>query len=467
MLVYNTLTRKKEEFVPLRRNRVTMFVCGVTPYDHSHLGHAKTYVAFDAIARYLRYKGYNVLYLQNVTDVDDHIIEKSKETGIPEPEIAEKYFRLFLEDMRALGVESVNIYAKATEFMDEIIEQIKGLIEKGYAYEVDGNVYFEVRKFKDFGKLSRQKLDELRAGARVEIDESKRNPEDFALWKREKPGEPAWESPWGMGRPGWHIEDTAIAMAHFGPQYDIHGGATELVFPHHESEIAQAEALTGVEPYVKYWLHTGVLNVEGEKMAKSLGNFWTIKDALNEYRPEVLRFFLLYAHYRSPMDFSRDLLEEAKRGYQRLMDSLEAARQYQPRAGSEENEAGKNLVVSAERAKKAFEEAMDDDFNTREAISELFELARQLNIAVEKNADKNSMEKSLAIFEKLAEVLGLFPRRELQPDLVNKILALLIEVRERTRSKKDFETADWIRSELGKLGIRLEDTDRGVVRKVR
>ncbi|MFQ5909346.1 MAG: cysteine--tRNA ligase [Thermoplasmata archaeon] len=465
MLVYNTLTRKKEEFVPLKGNRVTMFVCGVTPYDYSHLGHAKTYVAFDAIARYLRYRGFNVLYLQNVTDVDDHIIERSKETGLSEPELAEEYFKHFLEDMGALGVESVNIYAKATEFMSEIIEQIKGLMDKGYAYEVDGNVYFEVRKFKDFGKLSRQRLDELRAGARVEIDESKRNPEDFALWKKEKPGEPAWESPWGLGRPGWHIEDTAIAMAHFGEQYDIHGGATELIFPHHESEIAQAEALTGVEPYVKYWLHTGVLNVEGEKMAKSLGNFWTVRDALNEYKPEVLRFFLLHAHYRSPIDFSRDQLEEAKRSYQRLLDSLSAARQHVNRAESGENEAGRKLVESAERTKGKFEEVMDDDFNTREAMSLLFELARELNIAVEKSADGDSMAKGLGTFERLADILGLFPAEGARPELADKILALLIEARERARSKKDFETADWIRSELGKLGIRLEDSEKGVVKK--
>ncbi|MFQ6127932.1 MAG: cysteine--tRNA ligase [Thermoplasmata archaeon] len=467
MLVYNTLTRKKEEFIPLKGKRVTMFVCGVTPYDYSHLGHAKTYVAFDAIARYLRYKGYNVLYLQNVTDVDDHIIERSKETGIPEAELAEEYFRYFLEDMGALSVESINVYAKATDHMSEIIEQIKGLLEKGYAYEVDGNVYFEVRKFKDFGKLSRQKLDELRAGARVEIDERKRNPEDFALWKRQKPGEPAWESPWGMGRPGWHIEDTAIAMAHFGAQYDIHGGATELIFPHHESEIAQAEALTGVEPYVKYWLHTGVLNVEGEKMAKSLGNFWTIRDALNEYKPEVLRFFLLYAHYRSPIDFSRDQLEEAKRSFQRLLDSLEAGRQHLNRAVSGENEAGKKLVESAEEVKKEFEEAMDDDFNTREAISTLFELSRELNVGIANNADKDSVGKAIRVFENLGDVLGLFREREGQPELVDKILGLLIEVRERARSKKDYETADWIRSELGKLGIHLEDAKKGVVRKAR
>ena len=467
MLVYNTLTHKKEEFVPLKGNRVTMFVCGVTPYDYSHLGHAKTYVAFDAIARYLRHKGYNVLYVQNVTDVDDHIINRSAETGVSEPELAEKYFKHFREDMEALGVKSINVFAKATEFMAEIIEQISGLIEKGYAYDVDGNVYFEVRKFKGFGKLSRQKLDELRPGARVEIDESKRNPEDFALWKKQKPGEPAWESPWGMGRPGWHIEDTAIAMTHFGEQYDIHGGATELIFPHHESEIAQAEALTGVEPYVKYWLHTGILNVEGEKMAKSLGNFWTIRDALTEYRPEVLRFFLLHAHYRSPIDFSKEQLEEAKRSYQRLVDSLETAKQFLPRAGSGETDSGKRLVESAEKAEKQFEEVMDDDFNTREAISLLFELARELNVAVEKSVDKASIERGLGTFTTLAGVLGLFPERGAESEVIDRILELIMEIRERARLKKDYETADWIRSELEKLGIRLEDTGKGVVKKAR
>lgn len=467
MLVYNTLTKKKEEFVPLKGNRVTMFVCGVTPYDYSHLGHAKTYVAFDAIARYFRYRGYNVFYLQNVTDVDDHIINRSKETGTPEPEIAEEYFQHFLEDMRALGIDSINVYAKATDYMSEIIEQVKGLIEKGYAYESAGNVYFEVGKFKDFGKLSRQKLGELKPGARVEIDENKRNPEDFALWKAQKPGEPAWDSPWGKGRPGWHIEDTAIAMSHFGNQYDIHGGATELIFPHHESEIAQAEALTGVEPYVKYWLHTGVLNVDGEKMAKSLGNFWTIKDALTEYKPEVLRFFLLYAHYRSPIDFSKEQLDEATKSYQRLVDSLEAARQYVPRAGEEANQAGKDLLESAEKTRARFEEVMDDDFNTREAISAIFELVRDVNRAVENGADKASVEKGVGTLEELADILGLFPKTEGEPEVIERLTALLVEVRERARSSKDFETADWIREELGKLGIALEDTAKGVVKKAR
>lgn len=467
MLVYNTLTHEKEEFVPLKGNRVTMFVCGVTPYDYSHLGHAKTYVAFDAIARYLRHKGYNVLYVQNVTDVDDHIINRSSETGVSEPELAEKFFQHFLEDMGALGVDSINIFAKATEFMGEIIEQIKGLVEKGYAYEVDGNVYYEVGKFEGFGKLSRQKLGELKAGARVEVDENKRNPEDFALWKKQKPGEPAWESPWGLGRPGWHIEDTAIAMAHFGEQYDIHGGATELIFPHHEAEIAQAEALTGVEPYVKYWMHTGILNVDGEKMAKSLGNFWTIRDAMTEYRPEVLRFFLLYAHYRSPIDFSKDQLDEAKRSYQRLVDALETAKQFLPRAESGESEPGKKLEEGADMAAKRFEEVMDDDFNTREAMSVLFELAKELNIAVEKGADKDSLERGLCTYTKLADVLGLFPTEAAESEVVDGILELIMEVRERARSKKDFETADWIRSELEKLGIRLEDTGKGVVKKAR
>ncbi len=285
MKVYNTLTRKLEEFEPLHGNRVNMFVCGVTPYDHTHLGHAKTLIGFDVIAKYLRYKGYSVFYIQNVTDVDDNLINRSSESGKSVPELVERFFGLFMEEMEALSMDSVNLYPRATEHMQEIIDQVEGLVEKGYAYESGGNVYFEVGKFADFGKLSKQVLDKLQAGARVEVDENKRNPEDFALWKAHKPGEPAWDSPWGKGRPGWHIEDTAMTMAYFGEQYDIHGGATELMFPHHEAEIAQAEALTGKEPFVKYWMHTGVLNVDGVKMSKSLKNFWKLQDALREYEP--------------------------------------------------------------------------------------------------------------------------------------------------------------------------------------
>jgi cysteinyl-tRNA synthetase len=321
--VYNTLTHDKEEFKPISGNRVYMFVCGPTTYDHSHLGHARTYVAFDMIARYLRFKGFDLFYLMNITDIDDNIINRANELNVQPAELADKFFKLFLNDMQALNIQSVNLYAKATEHVPEIISQAQVLINKNYAYHIAGKVYYEVEKFEDFGKLSGQNLDALQAGARVEIDEDKRNPLDFILWKSEKPGEPTWESPWGSGRPGWHIEDTAITTKYFGDQYDVHGGARDLIFPHHESEITIAESATGKKPFVKYWFHTGFLNIEGEKMSKSLGNFFTIQDVLEKYDPEVVRFFLLYTHYRSPIDFTEKYLEEAKTSYARLQNSIQ------------------------------------------------------------------------------------------------------------------------------------------------
>ncbi|TET89159.1 MAG: cysteine--tRNA ligase [Methanomassiliicoccales archaeon] len=460
--VYNTLTRKMEEFEPLHGNRVNMFVCGVTPYDYTHLGHAKTYIAFDTIAKYLRYRGYSVFYIQNVTDVDDHLINRSKETGESEAELAEKFFKLFIEDMTALGMDSVNLYAYATEHVPEIVEQIEGLIKKGYAYESNGSVYFEVGKFSEFGKLSKQVLEKLRPGARVEVDENKRNPEDFALWKAEKPGEPTWDSPWGKGRPGWHIEDTAIAMAYFGEQYDIHGGATELIFPHHESEVAQAEALTGKKPFVKYWLHTGVLNVKGEKMSKSLNNFWRVQEALEEYEPDVLRFFLVNAHYRSPVDYTDEVLEEAKQGYERLVETVQNVRfalkmQAKDERTSEDDEVDK----AVKEVMQKFEESMDNDFNTREAISHLFTFSTKVNAALSKGLTRESLEGVLKAYRTIGDVLGLFKKGIEKEDVVDGLMEFLVEMREKAREEKNFEVSDEIRDRLAKIGILLEDTKDG------
>src|SRR5438094_354238 len=309
--VYNTLSRKKEASVPLHGKRVSMFVCGITPQDQTHLGHAKTYVAFDVIARYLRSKGFHVFYLQNVTDIEDRIIAKMKSTGRPWDEIVAQYFAEFRDVMERLHCTSVDLYAFATDYMDEIVEQIQGLIKKGHAYIAeDQSVYFDTTTFSGWGKLSGQKVEELRPGARIEIEERKRHPADFVLWRAQKPGEPAWDSPWGPGRPGWHIEDTAITIRHFGAQYDLHGGGTELTFPHHEAEIAQAESFTGVTPFVRYWMHGGMVMVSGAEMHKSLGNFWPVLAALERYEPEVLRFFLINVQYRGPIDFTPELLEE-------------------------------------------------------------------------------------------------------------------------------------------------------------
>jgi len=468
--VYNTLTRKKEEFVPLHGNRVNMFVCGLTPYDYAHLGTAKTFVAFDTIAKYLRYKGYSVFYVQNVTDVDDKIIARAKEMGTSEKQLAERFFKEFLADMAALGVDSINLYPKSTDYIPEIIEQIQVLMEKGYAYHVDGNVYYEVGKFDGFGKLSGQRMESLEPGARVEVDERKRNPEDFVLWKAQKPGEPAWESPWGRGRPGWHIEDTAMTIYHFGNQYDVHGGAMDLIFPHHEAEIAQAEAYTGVRPFVRYWLHAGLLNIRGERMGKSKGNFIPVREVLKRYEPEVVRFFLLYNHYRSPIDFDYKLLEEAKQSYERLLETIRNLNHALTKAGeaTTKSKADEELEKSIEIVMRKFEESMDDDFNTRQAIAAIFDFSREVNKALEKDLGKETLEGVSRTFVTLGSILGLFQKREeMETKRLEGLLNLITEIREETRKKKDFELSDKIRKRLLDLGIFLEDTKEGVRRKIR
>jgi len=460
--VYNTLSRTKEPFVPLHGRRVSMFVCGITPQDQAHLGHAKTYVAFDVIARFLRHKGYRVFYLQNVTDIEDRIIEKMAATGRDWKDIVSQYLREYMEGMEKLGCTSVDLYAFATDYMEEIIGQIEGLLAKGYAYVAeDGSVYYDTTKFPEWGKLSGQKVEEHRPGARVAVDERKRHPADFALWKAQKPGEPAWDSPWGKGRPGWHIEDTAITIHHFGPQYDIHGGATELMFPHHEAEIAQAEALTGVKPFVKYWLHSGMLMVKGEEMHKSLGNFWAVKDALARWDPEVLRFFFLNAHYRSPIDFSPEAIDEAGRSYARLRETvanLEASR----RKASESGRADADLRSATRRTLEAFDEAMSDDFNTREALAAIFEYAREVNKALDLGAGTVALDEAAAAFRTFGEVLGLFSSKGEVAGLAESLLDLVVALREDARRRKDFATADRIRDALADLGIVLEDTKDGV-----
>jgi len=460
--VYNTLTRAKEEFVPLRGRRVSMFVCGITPQDSAHLGHAKTYVIFDIVARFLRHKGYEVFYLQNVTDIEDRIIEKMEKTGRAWEDIVAQYFAEYMDGMTRLRCTSVNLYAWATDYMPEILEQIQGLIAKGFAYVAeDGSVYYDTTKYPEWGKLSGQKVEEHRPGARVAVDERKRHPADFALWKAQKPGEPAWESPWGKGRPGWHIEDTAITIRHFGPQYDIHGGATELMFPHHEAEIAQAEAYTGVKPFVRYWMHGGMLMVSGEEMHKSLGNFWAVKDALARYDPEVVRFFLLNAHYRSPIDFTLGAIEEAERSYKRIREtirSIDAERRRAPAHGK----GDVVLEAAASRAVAAFDAAMSDDFNTREAAAAVFEFTRDANKALEAGAGQAALEKASAAFDTFGKVLGLFEGPGPAAGLVEGLLDLVIRLREEARSRKDYAAADRIRAALGSLGIVLEDTRDGV-----
>ncbi len=463
--VYNTLSRQKEEFVPIHGRRVNMFVCGLTPYDHSHLGHAKTYVAFDVVARYLRRKGYSVFYVQNVTDLDDHIIEAMRARGLPWEEVIRPYWEEYLWAMDQLHATTVNLFAKATDYIPEIIEQVQGLIAKGHAYAAGGDVYFAVDSFDGWGRLSGQKTEELLPGARVEVDAKKRNPADFALWKAQKPGEPAWDSPWGKGRPGWHIEDTAITVAHFGAQYDIHGGATELMFPHHEAEIAQAEAFTGKRPFVKYWMHTGLLNVKGEKMSKSLGNFWSLKDALSQYDGEVLRFFLVYAHYRSPIDYSPQALDEAGTAYGRLTEAIANLRADLGNArATGSGDAALRTAVNAARAK--FDAAMDDDFNTREAIAAIFDLANATNRG-SAAAGQDALREASAAFETFGEVLGLWRRTVGTTAVSEGLIAALVALRDDARKRKDFALSDRIRDLLAAHGVALEDTKTGVRSKLR
>ncbi len=455
MLVYSTLSREKEEFKPIKGKIVKMFVCGPTVYDYPHIGHAKTYVAMDVVARYLRFKGYSVFYVQNITDIDDKIINRAREMNIKAEELADRFLRIYYEDMEKLNVKSVNLFARATQHVEEIIEQTEMLIEKGFAYESNGNVYFDVSKFSDFGKLSGQKKEELIAGARVEVDENKKSPEDFALWKSMKEGEPFWNSPWGRGRPGWHIEDTAISLNYLGESYDVHGGGIDLIFPHHEAEVAIAESLTGKKPFVRYWLHTGFLLVNGEKMAKSLGNFLTIRGILEKYEPMTLRFFLLYAHYRSPIDFSYELLNEADEAYKRLDTSFRRAQRSEgtDKEGGEDRELKETLLSCKHR----FFEAMDDDFNTREAIAALFPLAKAINVSP--LSDVETVSEVRSFIKDVSEILGLFESKE-EKNIKPEIIDAILDIRKMLREEKRYDLADRIRAKLSECGIEIEDSGK-------
>src|SRR5437016_3112656 len=460
--VYNSPSRKKEAFVPLHGKRVSLFVCGLTPQDQTHMGHAKTYVAFDVVARYLRHKGYRVFYLQNVTDIEDRIIARMKSTGRPWNDIVAQYFAEYLDVMDRLHCTAVDVYAFATDYIDEIVEQIQGLIGKGHAYVAeDKSVYFDTTTFSGWGKLSGQKVEELRPGARVEIEERKRHPADFVLWRAQKPGEPAWDSPWGKGRPGWHIEDTAITIRHFGPQYDLHGGATELMFPHHEAEIAQAEAYTGITPFVKYWMHGGMVTVKGEEMHKSLGNYWPVKAALKLYEPDVIRFFLINVQYRGPIDFTPELLDEAKRSYgtrSATVRTLDAERRRAPGSGK----GDRSLNAATAKALADFDAAMSDDFNTREAIAVIFDYGRAVNKSIEMGAGRGALDDAVQAFRTFGEVLGILQPTAESGDQVDRLLDLIVELREEARKRKDFAAADRIRDALAAVGVALEDTRDGV-----
>ncbi len=452
--VYSTMTRKKEE-LKVKNNKIKLFVCGPTVYDYSHIGHARTYIAFDVIVRYLKYVGYTVFYLQNITNIDDKIINRAKERGVDSLELAERFEKEYLKDMETLNVTNVNFYARATEHMDEIIHQVQDLIDKGYAYDTPTGVYFEVSKFKDFGKLSNRNIDELQ-NVRIAVDSTKRDPKDFALWKKQDE-EPYWDSPWGKGRPGWHIEDTAITESYFGPQYTVHGGGLDLIFPHHDAEIAQMEAASGKEPLVEYWMHTGFLNVRGEKMSKSLGNFITIKELLKQYSPEVYRLFVLSTHYRSPIDFSEDILNQAENSLNRLQNTGKLIMEQYSNELPQQDDC--DIKVDLDTFKNEFTEAMNNDFNTPIALSNLFEFTHKINKALADNAiSKDTLDSIVKTIKDVENIFGFsILKIDSTTDLSEELLTILTDVREELRSNKQWDLADKIRDELTNLDINIED----------
>ena len=448
MKVYSTLTRSKQDFVTINENRVNLFVCGPTVYDDAHIGHGRTYISFDTIKRYLEYKGYAVFYIQNVTDIDDKIINRSKESGIPADELARKFEKRYREDMAKLNVNGVNLFARATDHVPEILDQIQRLIDKGYAYETEDGVYFEIDKFPEFGKLSNRNVEELESHRDL-ADTTKKNPQDFALWKkREGVDEPTWPSPWGDGRPGWHIEDTAITEYYFGPQYDAHGGGLDLIFPHHEAEITQMEAVSGKAPMVQFWLHTGFLNVNGEKMSKSLHNFITIRELLEDWDAETFRFFVLSTHYRSPIDFSKDSLHQSER-------SLDRIRKYYEQLDVEVGDEKFECDALAPHMKEFFD-SMDDDFNTPKAIAAIFGLINDTKNELDSYSDEDKIAIK-AFLDDVAHILGVSFETEEVNAGSDDLLNLISEVRSELRANKQYDLSDKIRDSLQELGYEIND----------
>lgn len=462
MKLYNTLTRKKEEFVPLVPGEVKMYVCGPTVYNFFHIGNGRTFIVFDTIRRYLEYRGYKVRFIQNFTDIDDRMIKRANEENITVKEVGDKYIKEYYTDADALNIERATVNPRATEYIDDIIEFVSALIEKGYAYEVDGDVYFRTKKFKDYGKLSGKNLEELQVGAsqRVSLDERKEDPMDFAIWKAQKPGEPAWKCPWGMGRPGWHIECSCMAKKLLGDTIDIHAGGMDLEFPHHENEIAQSESLTG-KTFANYWLHSAYIMVDKQKMSKSLNNFFTARDVLKEYDSDVIRFFMLSAHYRVQINFSKELLDSAKASVERLYNTIGNLENLIDEASREEmNEEEKEYINSLNKYREKYIQKMDDDFNTADAITVLFELSKDLNTNLNINSSKEVLSKALEVLRELGAPLGIL-QKSTKGSLEDEVEAL-IEARQKARKERDFAMADKIRDDLKARGIILEDTPQGV-----
>jgi len=463
--IYNTLTRKKEEFIPLKKGEVGMYVCGPTVYNYIHIGNARPFIIFEVVRRFLKFKGYKVNYIQNLTDIDDKMINKAKELKITVSELAEKFIQEYFIDADFLNIGKADIHPRATEHIKEIIALVKGLEEKGYAYEIDGNVFFNVSKFKGYGKLSGQNIEELKEGARVEVDERKKESIDFALWKRMKEGEPAWESPWGKGRPGWHIECSAMSMKYLGKSFDIHTGGSDLIFPHHENEIAQSEAYTG-QPFVRYWMHNGYLCLNNQKMSKSLGNIMKVRDISKKYKGEIVRYFILSAHYRNPFNYSEEQLRQAESSLRRLNNTIFNVK-YLLEEGKFRKLKDKNdelILEKGKESKQKFMEAMDDDFNTPVALSCLFGFAREVNIYLNSLSTKNKevLENIIKYYQELAgEILGILKIYN-QEESFEQEIKKLIEEREEARKRMNWVKSDQIRDKLKEEGILLEDTPEGV-----
>ncbi|MGN1349955.1 MAG: cysteine--tRNA ligase [Anaerovoracaceae bacterium] len=460
MKIYNTMSRKKEEFRPMDPEEIRIYVCGPTVYNYIHIGNARPFVVFDTLRRYLEYKGNKVKFVQNFTDVDDKIINKSIEEGIPALKLSENYIQEYFTDAKALNLKIADVHPKVSENMPEIIEFVKTLIDKGYAYEVDGDVYYSTRKFEGYGKLSGQNIDDLESGARISVDERKKDPLDFALWKARKiEGEPAWESPWGMGRPGWHIECSAMSNKYLGEQIDIHAGGQDLAFPHHENEIAQTEAYTG-KPFAQYWMHNGYITIDNEKMSKSKGNFFTVRDILKEFTGEELRYFLLSGHYRSPINFSRDLMVQSRNALARMHNSINNLKHLAEHGGDDSSADEQKLLEELKKYEVQFDNAMDDDLNTADAISTIFELIRDVNTAVKDGCSKSFAASCLAMIEALANVLGLLFESG-EDEGISDEIQQLVEERQQARKERNFARADEIRDLLREKGFAVEDTPQG------
>ena len=467
LMIHNTLTNSKEEFVTIEPGKVKMYVCGVTVYDDIHMGHARSMIVFDTVARYLRYLGYEVTHVTNFTDVDDKIIIKAAKEGIEPLELSQRYIEKYFEDAAKLGINKADIYPKASECIGDIIDMVQKIIDNGYAYPTeDGSVYFSVRKVENYGRLTKRGLDEMQSSGRIAADEMKKDPMDFAVWKAAKPGEVSWDSPWGKGRPGWHIECSAMIDKYLGEQIDIHGGGNDLIFPHHENEILQTEAVTG-KPLSNYWMHNGMLQVKGhgmskeEKMSKSLGNFFTVKDVAEKFDTSTIRFYFLNTHYMSPLVYGEDMLEEAKAALGRILNNYGDLKSYVKTApeGDAESDDCCDLI---EGYRQAFRDAMDDDFNTRQAIEVLFQMVRATNKSMaDKTLSKKAAQRHIALIDEFNGILNIIPEEEEDDGTLDSVMSILIDLRAELRKNKMYNLADMIRDRLGEVGIRLEDSSDG------